>query len=210
MGRKRTSGLFQRGKYWHIEKQVYGVRLRESTGAISLQEAERYLARRVEEIRQATVYGIRPKRSFREAATKFLLENQHKRSIKSDAMQLKILDKYIGDLALEAVYMGTLQKFINERSREVKTRTINYGLQTVRHILNLAASEWMDEHGLTWLPHTPKIKLLPQNDARSTYPLNWEEQDQLFKELPPHLEKMALFAINTGCRAHEICSLKWE
>jgi len=162
-------------------------------------------------MRQATVYGIRPKRVFREAATKFLLENQHKRSIKSDAERLNILDSYIGDFALESIHMGSLQAYIAARKKEgVKTRTINHGLQIIRHILNLAASEWMDQYGLTWLAAAPKIKLLPEHDARKPYPLDWEEQDRLFAKLPIHLREMALFAVNTGCRDGEICKLRWE
>ena len=124
---------------------------------------------------------------------------------------LKILDRYIGDLALESVHMGSLQPYIAARKKEgVKNRTINHGLQVTRHILNLAASEWMDEHGLTWLPAAPKIKLLPETDARKPYPLNWEEQERLFAELPVHLKEMALFAVNTGCRDQEICKLQWS
>ncbi|HAU0206830.1 TPA: site-specific integrase, partial [Legionella pneumophila] len=88
MGRKQTTGLFKRGQVWHIEKQVLGHRIRESTGTKSLQEAEQYLARRIEEIRQATIYGVRPKRSFKEAAVRFLNENQHKASIDTDAILL--------------------------------------------------------------------------------------------------------------------------
>jgi len=210
MGRKKAPGLFKRGKLWHIDKCIYDRRLRESCGTDSLEEAEHYLARRVEEIRQATVYGVRPKRTFREAATKFLLENQHKRSIQDDALQLRILDPYIGDLPLEAVHMGSLQTFMKERRKKVKTRTVNYGLQVTRHILNLAASEWMDEHGLTWLAHAPKIKLLAQTDTTPAYPLSWAEQKRLFKELPEHLRNMALFAVNTGCRDREICQLQWQ
>lgn len=146
-----------------------------------------------------------------EAATKFLLENQHKRSIRCDASGLKILDSYIGNLALESVHMGTLQTYITTRQKEgVKNRTINYGLQIVHRILNLAASEWMDEYGLTWLAAAPKIKLLSQHDARKSYPLDWEEQDRLFAKLPVHLHEMALFAVNTGCRNGEICKLRWE
>jgi integrase len=164
----------------------------------------------MEENRQATVYGVRPKRTFREAATKYLLEAQ-KESLKDAALHLKILDAYIGDLALESVHMGTLQSFIQTRKQEgVKNRTINYGLQTVRHILNLAAMEWIDEHGLTWLASPPKIKLLQQLDARKPFPLSWEQQDRLFNELPDHLVKMALFKVNTGCREQEVCSLRWE
>jgi integrase len=40
--------------------------------------------------------------------------------------------------------------------------------------------------------------------------LTWEEQRRLFQELPPYLEKMALFKVNTGCRDQEVCSLRWE
>jgi len=73
--------------------------------------------------------------------------------------------------------------------------------QEVRHILNLCAREWLDEHGLTWLAVGPKIKLLPQYDARKPYPLSWEEQDRVIAALSPHLRPMAFFRINTGCRA---------
>jgi len=211
MGRKRMPGLVKRGGNWHINKVVDGVRICESTGTSRLEEAEKYLARRLETVRQATVYGVRPKRLFREAATKFLLENQHKRSIRSDGDTLKILDAYIGDLNLEAIHMGTLQTYLVTRQKEgVKNRTINYGLQVTRHILNLAASEWMDEYGLTWLASAPKIKLLSENDARKPYPLDWEEQDRLFAALPCHLQEMALFAVNTGCRDSEVCKLRWD
>jgi len=77
-------------------------------------------------------------------------------------------------------------------------------------MLNLAASEWFDENGQTWLQAAPKIKLLSEKDKREPYPLSWEEQHRLFKELPKHLHEMALFAINTGCRDREVCILKWE
>jgi integrase len=77
-------------------------------------------------------------------------------------------------------------------------------------LLNIAASEWMDESGLTWLERPPKIKLLPVTDARKPYPLSWEEQTRLFRELPDHLARMALFKVNTGCREQEACGLRWD
>ena len=211
MGRKRTPGLYKRKDVWHIDKQVIGRRLCESTGSDSLEEAEKYLAKRINEIRQAIVYGIRPKRIFREAATKYLSENLHKASIQSDAGRLKVLDKYIGDMQLEAVHMGVLQTFIEGRKQEgVSFRTINHGLKIVRRILNLAANEWLDEFGLSWLLSAPKIRLLAEPDLRRPHPLGWEEQERFFEVLPLHLKQMALFAVNTGCRDSEICTLRWE
>ncbi len=108
MGRNRSSGLGNRGGIWHIDKQVLGHRIHESTGTSELKTAELMLARRVEQIRQASVFGIRPVRIFREAATRFLEENTHLATIRTYAFHLKELDPYIGALPLYQVHMGTL------------------------------------------------------------------------------------------------------
>ena len=210
MGQKRTAGLIKRNGVWHIDKQIRGSRLRESTGESDLKQAEAYLAKRTEEMRQAVVYGVRPKRSFRMAATKYLNENHDKRSIADTALLLKRLDPFIGALPLDGIHMGTLRPFIEvERKRGLKTKSINLALGVVRHVLNVAASEWLDERNLTWLQAPPKIKLLRVDDARAPYPLSWEEQARLFAELPKHLARMALFKVNTGLRDKEVCYLKW-
>jgi integrase len=174
----------------------------------------------MEQVRKTEVYGMRQQRTFREAATRYLNEAT-KATLCEDKRQLKYLDPYIGDLPLEAVHMGTLQQFIAERKhlgirkedsepKVIHKRTINCALQTVRRILNLAASEWIDERGETWLAHAPKIKLVQEDDRKEPYPLSWQEQASLFRELPPYLAKMALFKVNTGTRDQEVCNLLWE
>lgn len=210
MGRKRTPGLVKRGGIWHIDKHVRGKRLCESTGTSDLSEAEAYLARRVNEIREAKVFGVRPTRTFRRAATHYLAAST-KASLHDDALQLKLLDPYIGGLALDQVHMGTLQPFIAARQAQgVKATTINHGLQVVRHVLFLAATEWRDEYGLTWLNAAPRVRFLPVANKRAPYPLSWAEQTRLFQELPAHLARMALFKVNTGCREGEVCGLRWD
>jgi integrase len=107
--------------------------------------------------------------------------------------------------------MGSLQTFITRRRSDgVKTKTIDCALGVVRRVLNLAASEWIDERGMTWLERAPKIKLFPVIDARPPYPLSTDEQALLFREVPEHLARMALFKVNSGCREQEVCGLKWE
>ena len=212
MGRKRTPGLRKRDNgIWHIEKQILGVRVFESTGTSNFNEAELFLARRIDEIRQSKVYGIRPKRTFRDAATKFLEENLHLASIADYATQLKQLDAYIGDLPIEKVHLGMLESFIKaRRAQGVKTKTINAALSIVRRILNLSARLWRHKNGLTWIETAPLIQMLPQDDTRQPYPLTWEEQRMLMQELPDHLTDMALFKVNTGAREQEVCQLRWE
>ena len=156
MGRIRSAGLVKRGDVWHIDKMIGGKRLCESTGETELEKAELYLVMRMEEARRASIYGERPKRLFREAAERYLKENQYKRSIQTEELHLNQLDAFIGDLELRMVHMGTLQDFIEaRRAQGRKTKTINLALGVVRHILNLAASEWLDEYGLTWLDRPP-------------------------------------------------------
>src|SRR5687767_14879824 len=198
MGCKRAPGLIKRGGIWHIDKQIRGQRVCEALAQATSGKAETYLARRREELRQATVFGIRPVRSFRQAATKYLEEGT-KTTLADDARLLKQLDPFIGELRLDRVHMGSLQPFIRARKMDgVKARTINHALQVVRHILFMAAGEWVDENGLTWLGSATRIKFLPEPDRRSPYPLSWEEQTRLFGELPGHLARMALFKVNTG------------
>jgi integrase len=211
MGQKVPPGLIKRNGIWHVQKRFGdGKRLRESTGTGDLKEAERYLAHRIEEIRNAEIYGIRPKRTFREAAIRYL-DEATKSSIDRDAHMLRVLDPYIGKLSLKDVHMGTLQPYIHARLQAgMKKRTVNYGLAVVRHILRLAADEWIDMNGLTWLDRPPKIRLFKEDDRADPYPLDWSEQEKLFAELPVYLRRMALFAVNTGSRDQEICKLKWD
>ena len=211
MGQPKTPGLIKRGAVWHIDKVIRGTRVCESTGTSDQRGAEEQLARRINDVREASVFGIRVDHTFRAAATKFLNENQHQRRIKDSALQLKKLDPFIGSLLLRQVHTGALQEFIASRRKAGrKTKSINHALAMVRRVVNLAASEWYDEQGLTWLEAAPKIKLLPVTDSRDPYPLNFDEQARLFRELPVHLARMALFKVNTGCREQEVCKLKWE
>ena len=211
MGRKQVPGLIQRAGIWHIDKRILGRRVCQSTGTDRLEEAERQLARVMEETRQAQVYGVRPSRSFEAAAAKFVLENQHKRSLHDDISHLKQLLPWLGTVPLDRIHLGTLQSWIDRRRKNGKAvGTINHGIKVVRRILNLAATEWVDEHGLTWLHAAPKLKLLPDREKRQPYPLSWSEQAELFRELPAYLAEMALFAVNTGCRDQEVCNLRWE
>ena len=83
---KKTPGLYRRNGLWHIDKQIKGYgRLCETTGECHLEQAERYLATRLERIRQTSVYGIRPTRTLVEAATKYLEENLANRAIQREA-----------------------------------------------------------------------------------------------------------------------------
>jgi integrase len=82
--------------------------------------------------------------------------------------------------------------------------TINKDLSVVRRVLNLAARVWRDENGLSWLSAPPLIQFV-KGPRRRPYPLAWDEQTLLFKEL---LARMCLFKVNAGLREQEVCRLR--
>ena len=211
MGRRKSSGLNKRGRIWWIDKRIKGYgRLAESCRTNNLEEAEQYLAFRLNEIRQATVYGVRPTRTFQQAAIKYLKENQHKRSLDRDVYAFNRIMPHIGNLQLDRIHNDTLAQYRQARRADgVTAGTINKELGCIRRILNLAARVWRHDNGKSWLDAPPLIEM-EKGPARKPYPLSWEEQDRLFKELPGHLQRMALYKVNTGCREQEVCQLRWE
>jgi integrase len=211
MSRRKMPGLTNRGGVWHIDKRIKGFgRLSESCRTTDLKEAERFLTHRLEEIRLAEVYGVRPTRTFEQAAVKYIEDYQSKRSIERDVIALKIVMPYIGKLPLDRVHNDALMKFKQDRrSAGRMAGTINKELAVVRRILNLAARVWRHPNGQTWLPAPPLLEM-EKGPARRPYPISWEEQGRLFRELPAHLERIALFAVNTGCRSGEICRFSWD
>src|SRR4029453_544930 len=56
----------------------------------------------------------------------------------------------------------------------------------------------------------PLLTMLPLNGhQQEPQPISWEEQRRLMPLLPPHLRRMALFALNTGARSNVIANLRW-
>src|ERR1700676_57977 len=96
--RRSTRGLLLRNGAWHIDKVLFGKRICESTHTGELKEAEALLAHRMSQARRVHLYGEPRKYTFRQAAVKFLAENQHKRSIDRDVRAVKVLDPFIGSL----------------------------------------------------------------------------------------------------------------
>ncbi|XXF00861.1 tyrosine-type recombinase/integrase [Pseudomonas sp. D3-10] len=222
MARKAISGLYQKGGIWQIDKVFRGERLRESTGTSDRQEAEQYLIHRLEQLRQQKVYGVRRVRTWDEAATKFLIDHRDQPSIKLTAHHLKQLHPYLKDLPLTHIDDQALEPFVRDRLKgmvlpcgkqlkPVAPRTINISIERVIRVLSLCVRKWRDEERRPWLDSVPMLTRLDlKKKVREPYPMTWGEQSILFGELPAHLQTMALFKVNTGCREQEVCKLRWD
>ena len=211
MGRKKSPGLKKRGRIWWIDKRIKGYgRVAESCGTTNLEEAEQHLTFRLNEIRNAMVYGIRPTRTFQQAATKFLEDHVQEKLFERYLYAFDRVMPHIGQLRLDRIHNDTLSSYRRARRADgVSAGTINKELSCVRRVLNLAARVWRHDNGMSWLDTPPLIEM-EKGAKRKPYPLNWEEQDRLFRELPAHLQRIALFKVNTGCRKQEVLQLRWN
>ena len=96
----------------------------------------------MEELRQAKVFGVRPSRTFEEAAVKFVIEDQHKLTIENDISRLKGRMPWIGNVRLDRLHRVTLEPWIECLRKQGRAGgTIIHDLQIVRRIINLAAGE---------------------------------------------------------------------
>lgn len=211
MAKTRTPGItvLADGRLF-IDKRHLGVRIGLRVGAITQEQAEERL--RVEmariEYEQERKAHVRP--TFADCAARYVAQSRGKRSIDVIKWHVQLLARYIGKLEPQQIHDATLEPFIKDRlSQGASATTVNRTLEVVRTILNRAARSYRDADGRPWLDAIPPlISMLPE-DPRLPYPLSWEEQDRLFRQLPTHLARMALFAINTGLRQSNLCGLQW-
>ncbi len=210
MGRTKTAGIQKTDTGYDVDKVHKRNRLRQR-GFPSFEAAEAWLTQEMDRINRESVVGQRIGRTFEEAAVHYLEKSAGKASLKSEVYHLQAVMPFIGDLPLERVHNGTLEGFIQARKAAGrKNKTINLSLSVVRRILNLAARDWRDVNGFTWLATAPLITMLPLTDQRPPRPLMWPEQRRLLPALPDHLAEMALFDLNTGARDEVVCNLQWD
>lgn len=153
---------------------------------------------------------------------RYLLEVKDQPSIHLTALCMKQRHPYLGHLPLTHIDDQALEPFIRDRQTEkvlpdgtiekaVSNRTINIAIERAVRVLTLCARKWRDDDRRPWLDSVPMLrKLEEKKSSRKPYPMSWEEQSILFNELPGHLQTMALFKVNTGCREQEVCKLRWD
>lgn len=224
MARTSTPGIQKLEDGYKVDKIYRGERIQQR-GFESLADATDWLNKKLGRIVESRIPGGRIARTFDEAAAHYLKKCEGKKSLVTDVYHITPVMPFIGHLTLDQIHNGALDSFKNSRKatmrrmkigngkyemRPIKNKTVNHSLAIVRRILKLAADDWRDVNGMTWLQTAPMITLLPLTDSRPPRPIQWDEQRKLLLELPVHLEKMALFIINTGVRDDVVCNLRWE
>ena len=196
--------LLKRGNTWHVQVTApNGSRIRRSAGTEDKRQAQEYHDRLKVELWQVHKLGDKPKRTWQEAAVRWLDEKDHKASLEKDAAQLRWLDQFLGQCLLQDITRDLIVHIGKVKKRESSPSTANRYLALVRAILRMARDDW------EWLDKIPKVKLSTEPKKRIRW-ITVKEADRLIKELPNHLADMANFALATGLRQKNVTYLRWD
>lgn len=216
--KKLPQGLVWRGNTIHIDTTISGKAVRKSTRTNKVAEALIVLdeMKYNERHRNLTGQPQELRKTWAEAIMRYFDETRHK-NIVEEKRKLNYLRKFIPlEMPINDIYNSTLDPMRKELlGKKRMANTHNAYRKVVRQILNKAAT-W-EERGEPWLRRVPKFTMestikntKPWMNKKDGYALSWEEQDRLFKNLPPHLKYAALYAVNTGARQAEVTGLRWD
>ncbi|WP_256207863.1 site-specific integrase [Nitrosomonas sp. Nm166] len=147
--------------------------------------------------------GDKPKRTWDEAAYKWLMETQDKKTHHDDVAKINWLQQFFRGKYLDELTRDVIAGIGELKRKETSPATANRLLALIRSILRRAALDW------EWIDKPPVIKLYRETKRRVRY-LSATQASILIRELPQHLADMVTFSLATGLRRSNVTKLEWS
>jgi integrase len=216
------SNLYRRGKTWWGCAQRQGRKYRRSLKTKNRAIAESRLRQWLGEL-EAIAWGDKPRRSWEEAAQKFITE--HLPTIKPSArlrytVSMHHLNNHFAGKMLHQITSAEMSEFeTKRRASGVSNSTIRRDLACLSSLMASTLEwEWTDSNPVpTFLKQRTK-RGLKEGAARTRY-LTEEEESRLLAAATPREAKLGkhtsvreaiILAIDTGLRRDELFGLTWK
>jgi integrase len=208
------AGLYKRGATYWARAQRKGVEHRRSLETKNRAVAEKRLRNWLEDL-EAAQWGDKPRRTFPEAAERFIRE--HLTTVKPSTAKrygdsLKHLALHFGNKTLDEIKSETLSMFeTNRRSEGVTPATIRRDLSCLSGIFTSAIDwDWLEDGGNPVLSYVRKRakRGLVEAPPRTRY-LSPDEEAKLIANATAAPAVAIQLAIDTGLRREELFSLTW-
>ena len=196
--------LFKRGSTWWIAITTPGgKRIRCSARTTSKIQAQEFHDKLRSDSWRQDQLGERPKRTWDEAALKWLTETTHKATHEEDKRKIRWLQQHFSGKLLQTLDRDLVAKIGALKASEASPATANRYLALMRAILRRAVQDW------EWLDRAPRIKLYREAKRRVRW-ITPEQVKVLLNELPKHQVDVVLFALATGLRQSNVVKLEWS
>ena len=197
--------LRKRGGIWWVDVVApNGERIRRTTGTANKALAQEYHDRLKSELWRIAKLGEKPRRTWNDAAVRWLKEQSHKATAKEDVTKLRWLDPFLGGKDLTFINRALIDRITDAKlAQGCSNATVNRTLELVRAILRKCVNDW------EWLDRAPQVRMLKEPTRRIRF-LTRDEAQRLLAALPEHLADMAAFSLATGLRASNVTGLQWS
>lgn len=196
---KRPNSQF----WWCSFIAADGQRIQKSTKTVDRRLAQELEDRLRVERWRVVQFGEKPRRTWKEAAVRWLKETSRK-STEDAVSRIRWLDPYLGTLYLDEINREVLDKITEDKlNAGVKPATVNHVLEVIRVILNTAVKHW------EWLGRAPHVRMLKTPRKRIRW-MTREEAASVLSFLPEHLQVMMRFSLATGLRQSNVTGLQWS
>lgn len=197
---------------WHVDiRAPGGGRIRHTTGTTDRKEAQEYHDKLAHDLWRVAKLGEKPKRTFDEAALRFLKEKSGSADYGNKLLHIKHFRDLFAGRKLDSLTAEDVYEALPEVSRRTKkavtpvsATTKNLYLSTIRAMLNLAADKWK------WLDSAPKLSNLPTSNKRIRWITREEAQKLLAAIRVEWMREIAILGFATGLRQSNILKLEWS
>lgn len=189
--------------YWWVKFTILGETVSRSTGTADEVKAQEFHDRLKAEMWEVKRLGRKPRRSWQDAAGRWLEETSDKTTHPDDKRKLAWLHAFVGDRMLDEITLDVIDRIRAAKLKEASKATTNRYLALVRAILRRARDVW------EWIDKAPKIMLFKEAAGRERS-MTWEQAKRVLDELPGHQRELVLFALATGLRQRNVLMLEWS
>jgi integrase len=192
--------LIKRGETWWIDITINGQRTRQSAGTSSRKEAQELHDKLKAQAWKEVKLGERPRKTFEQAALRWLEEKAHKKSLTDDADKIEYFKQHLAGKYLDEI----TRDMVGELLAKFKTpATKNRHVALIRAIMRRARDVW------EWVDRVPAFQTYVEPQGRLDY-LTREEFNELAKQLPEPWRSAAIVAVSTGLRRANVFGMRWD
>ena len=217
------AGIYRRGKTYWARAQRKGREYRRSLKTTNRAVAERRLREWLEEL-DAIAWGDRPRRSWEEAAARFIKEHLptlKPRSRERYAASLKHLNNHFAGKMLHHITSAEMSEFEAKRRAEgVAPATIRRDLACLSSLVTSTVEwEWADNNPVPAFIKQRAKRGLKESAPRTRYLTEDEERRLIAAATSRQAERLGkrtcareaiIIAIDTGLRREELMGLTWK
>ena len=181
-----------------------GTCIRRSTGTSDRKKAQEYHDKLKAELWDLARLKLKPKRTWDEAALRWLKEKAHKKSRRDDVSRIRWFTQHLRGRTLDQVSRDMIDKILSRHLARRSDRTKDLYVALIRAIFRKAMREW------EWLDQIPSFKTYMKGSKVRVRYLTQAQAKALLERLPAHQREVVSFALATGLRQGNILGLTWD